>query len=486
MTHKIWQAMNRKKAKGKLVRKKGRDFQEPVKVNKPKKLKRKQLHEKAHQNILGALKAKSPQVLDKVLKARDALPDGGGLEKDQQPRKGSSRAVLYAKNDHVAKVDGKVVSMKGIVKMAHDDHHDIKVGQDQNRVEASVAIQKHATLVRDKKGGFKTNKNGVVPPVFKHGNNHTFIHAGHAEDTSYDEIQHLTKTADHPNGLSLGQLDSASHPTRQSYRKSDPIYKHPLVKKLKKFRKETGVSDFHSGNIGVWTHPHTGEKHLVIRDAGFNQSVANKHYGHGGGAASQGEVKMTQATGSMGMRPARTGQDPGTARQGSLGMTQKQNWKHDAKAAKPDNTEKRYNAAMGDKRYHEAKAHYRANPPDTKEVDKARVDHIAGIAPREKWEAAHNVKVHNKVKGILLHKKTADINTADAHKVRAKYLAPIHGVPGESAGHETNNHAANLAADNRAKRPIKPQTNTSSSNNLPTKAKAQIALRRKRQLDNTF
>jgi hypothetical protein len=451
MTRRVWQAINRRKAKSKMVRKK--HFEEPVKISKPKKikLKRKHITEKAHQNIMGALKAKSPQVLDKVLAARDSLPDGGGLEPHQEPAKGSSRAVLYAKNDHVAMVDGKSATMKGIVKMAHDDHHPIHVGQDQNRVEASAKIQKHATLVRDKKGGFKTNPNGVVPPVFKHGNNHTFIHAGHADDVSHQEVRRLTKTKALPDGLSFDQLDDASHPKRRAYKATDKIYQHPLVKALKKFRKDTGIGDLHPGNFGAWTHPHTGEKHLVLRDAGFDHSVAKKHYG--GWDAPSGAKSpqhLTQATGSMGLAPAKT--PVASKRQMSLDVNQKQHWKQEARAAKPPNTQQKYDAAMGDKRYHEAKQHYRANPPNTKEVEKVRKAHFAGKAPREKWEAAHEAKVHNKVKGILLHKKTADINTADAHKVRAKYLAPIHGVPGENAGHETNNHAANLAAINREKR----------------------------------
>lgn len=455
MTRRVWQSINRKKNKNKLVRNRNKHFDEPIKPVKPKKikLKRKHITEKAHQNIIGALKAKSPEVLDKVLKARDSLPDGGGLEPHQEPAKGSSRAVLYAKNDHVAMVDGKSATMKGVVKMAHDDHYDVKVGQDQNKVESSAKIQKHAVLVRDGKGGFKTNKNGVVPPVFKHGNNHTFIHAGHADDVSHQEFRRLTKTKSHPDGIALDQLDDASHPTRKVYKATDKIHQHPLVKAFKKFRKETGISDFHPGNFGAWTHPHTGEKHIVIRDAGYDSGVAKKHYGHG--QATHSAADLSQATNSMGLRAPAPGQSNKTKRQLSLDVKQKQHWKHDAKAAKPESTEKKYNAAMGDKRFAEAKAHYKANPPNTKEVEKVRKAHFAGKAPREKWEAAHLAKIHNKVKGILQHKKTADINTADAQKVRSKYLAPIHGAPGESAGHETNNHAANLAGENRQKRDLK-------------------------------
>jgi hypothetical protein len=252
------------------------------------------VREDVHPKILGALKAAPPHVLDNVLSARDSVDTspntkGSGLQPDQTPSKGSSRAVLHVKNDHQAVVDGRPTALKGVVKMAHDGHiarggsNEGKLtGQIQNKVEASKKIQKFATLVRDGsgKGHFKTNPHGVVPPVFAHGNDHAFIHIGHADSITHAEFSKLTVTKNHPDGLDLGYMRHMTDPKLDKYDKQRFKHEmtHPLVKKFAAFRKATGVSDMHTSNFGVWTHPHTGEKHVVLRDAGFDPSVA-KHYG---------------------------------------------------------------------------------------------------------------------------------------------------------------------------------------------------------------
>jgi hypothetical protein len=53
--------------------------------------------------------------------------------------------------------------------------------------------------------------------------------------------------------------------------------KSPHIRKFRNFMKATGVRDFHDDNFGIWTHPHTGEEHLVLRDAGFDD-ITQKAY----------------------------------------------------------------------------------------------------------------------------------------------------------------------------------------------------------------
>lgn len=262
-----------------------------------------QFNEDVHPKVLGALRVDPPRVLDNVLKARDDLkktPDTNSGLADHEPAKGSSRAVLQVKNDHKAVVDGKHASLKGIVKMAYGmkGNHGKLTGQMQNKVEASKHVQKFATLVRDGKKGFKTNPDGVVPPLFSHGNDHSFIHIGHADNVSREEFQELTKTKSHPGGITTSHVTWATDPKEKNNRSYDHVRSHPLVQKVAKFRKATKIADFHQDNWGVWTHPHTSEKHLVLRDAGFNRQVA-KDYGYGGNIKTVKDYNPTAATKSL-------------------------------------------------------------------------------------------------------------------------------------------------------------------------------------------
>lgn len=246
-------------------------------------------NEEVHPKVLGALQ-KAPQnlVLPSVIKAHRTLRAQGqdpGLAPGKpesksggiKPAKGSSRAVLGVKKPHKVVIDGEEAHVKSIVKMAYQGRKKINVGVEQNKIESHPNVQKHSVLKKQRDGSFKFNKKGVVPPVFSVGNNHSYLHAGHADGLPGDErkFREIMKTRGHPNGMSQSAFLSAVG----GYG-SDKDMKHPQVKKFHEFKARTGISDFHNENFGVWTHPHSGEKHIVLRDAGFDDSM-KKHYDWG-------------------------------------------------------------------------------------------------------------------------------------------------------------------------------------------------------------
>jgi hypothetical protein len=59
----------------------------------------------------------------------------------------------------------------------------------------------------------------------------------------------------------------------------DALGEHPLVEKALDMCINTGThpSDFTKRNLGIWTHPVTGEKHIVASDSGFSLDVLRKY-----------------------------------------------------------------------------------------------------------------------------------------------------------------------------------------------------------------
>lgn len=239
------------------------------------------VYEDVHPKIFKALKASPSKVFDKVSDAKYELGDKSGLT--GYAAQGSSRAVHHTTKGHEIELDGQKVRDSTILKTTLARQSTVKgkqTGQRQNEVEASKHIQQFATVVRDRKGGYKSNPDGVVPPVYEVGKKKKWLHSGQARDVSDDEFKELTKTKDYPKGLSHAEID---YMTKKGQGEDSS---HPFVQKIAKFRKATGISDFHRGNWGVWEHPSTKEKHLVLRDAGFDNSV-KKDYGYDSSEATQ-------------------------------------------------------------------------------------------------------------------------------------------------------------------------------------------------------
>lgn len=232
------------------------------------------VYEDVHSKVFAALRSAPTKLHQGVSKAKNELGDESGLT--GYGAQGSSRGVFHTTKGHEIELDGKKTKVNTILKTTLQRKSTVpgkQTGQRQNEVEASAHIQKFATIVRDGKGGYKTNPDGVVPPVYEIGKKSKWLHSGTARDLKPGEFRELTKHDSHPDGLESYHVSSATN-----YGRGED-HEHPFIRKVAKFRKETGIGDLHDGNWGVWEHPHTGERHLVLRDAGFDDSV-KKDYGY--------------------------------------------------------------------------------------------------------------------------------------------------------------------------------------------------------------
>ncbi len=223
--------------------------------------------------------------------------------------KGSSRAYLQHDEKHPIHIDGKPANIKVGTKVAItaalDKHHNkykyggLGLGAMQNEAENAdhYVNRRYRVLTHDNEnpGHYHTNnEHGIFPPLIDHDdNNHEWSKVGHSRDIGPGEFEEITKTATHPKGISHRHFVAAL--TRDYDRnngryweqspaiekKLDHVESHPLVQKFLEHQHDFGAPphDYQQKkNLGVWEHPHTGEKSIVARDAGFSNSVSNAYH----------------------------------------------------------------------------------------------------------------------------------------------------------------------------------------------------------------
>lgn len=229
---------------------------------------------------------------------------------------------VRAKNPEVAKMDAHV---KASGEFSHDS-----LGQMQMAAENDdrYVNSRYRVLTKTGKREFKTNEDGIFPPLIDYDHhNHEWAHVGHAEPLSSEEghpnsFREVTKTESHPKGISHLDFSRAlmrnwqrdngysvrETPEQEAHLKH--VESHPLVQNFLNHQRETDTPphDYHEENLAVWTHPHTGEKHIVAVDHGFSQEVKDAYkYGrqqydkHGtmpSGSGSRYDTRTT--TGSSG------------------------------------------------------------------------------------------------------------------------------------------------------------------------------------------
>jgi hypothetical protein len=172
------------------------------------------------------------------------------------------------------------------------------LGEHQNLVEADNYSAQHHSILRpthdDAKGNnthFETNtESGVLPPLLGSHPEGQHIHVGRVAKLGPGEFRGLTKTEGFPKGISHTEFYDAinehyyaahgqKHYGTTPQSRIEKVQEHPLVEKFHNFIASTGghPGDYNPRNLGTWTHPHTGEKHIVASDYGFSTEVA-KHY----------------------------------------------------------------------------------------------------------------------------------------------------------------------------------------------------------------
>ncbi len=276
------------------------------------------LSEAIHQDIKNIMddtsynhKSKLNRITSKI---RDFASKGidSGIE-NSTPKKGSSRAVFFPKDDHELHLDGKPAKMKTAVKIAfkgaldaHTGSH-MLLGEHQNELESDHFTRNEYGMIHhdSSTGHYHTNhESGVLAPVIDHHDDHHHLTMGHARNFTKSEFKSTTKTESHPKGLDFDKMyHHLNHDYQQAHGKShwggglsdeehEHIASHPLVQKVKDFMYTTGQhpADLVKGNWGMWKHPHTGVEHPVIRDYGYSDEVGklyntarrNKNKLHGG------------------------------------------------------------------------------------------------------------------------------------------------------------------------------------------------------------
>lgn len=258
------------------------------------------------QTIAAAETGRKQDQIARKIKDLTARGEATGIEGNMP--KGSSRAYLKLSDPENITVDGTPTTMKTGMKVAirHnlDAHHNAEqhgglyLGAMQMQAENGDHFINHyyRTLAKSDDGTYKTNKAlGVLPPLVDHDEqSHQWSHVGHVDDVSKKEFKSLTKTPEFPNGVShedfimalrkdhhqaRGQWWGAESQDREDYL-TDLINNHPLVQKFADFHTNTGMAPDDLSqikNMGVWTHPVTGEKSIVARDSGFTPEVGQAY-----------------------------------------------------------------------------------------------------------------------------------------------------------------------------------------------------------------
>lgn len=225
-----------------------------------------------------------------------------GLQ-DGKPKKGSSRAVYFPSEPRKVKIDGIDTQMHTALKVAFpgtlDKFHgeSTLLGEDQNQVESDHFIRQHYGILRQgDDGNFQTNtERGILAPVISAHRDHSedshWIEFGKIQKPAAGEFKELTKYPDFPKGISHKEFYDAvnsdwanAHGTQHygfgtSEERVQALRDHPLVDKALDMSYDTGMhpADLHMSNLGVWQHPVTGEKHIVISDYGYSKGIAKKY-----------------------------------------------------------------------------------------------------------------------------------------------------------------------------------------------------------------
>lgn len=263
------------------------------------------LKEEIHPQIAGVLNYNSATARNKLnvisKKIRDISKNGEshGFESGS-PKKGSSRAVFFPEEGHHAIVDGHHVEIPSALKIAYHGWADKKLssqghqgpllGEMQNEQETDHYLQHRYGMLRqgERTNEFHTNHEGILPPVLdSHEDNHWALHS-RIRPVGAGEFRELTKTPEFPRGISHKEFFAATNAYHSLSHGRDPISHgysdehlekladHPLVAKATDFIGESGAhpADFVKGNMGIWEHPVTKTRHIVIADHGFNNDIA--------------------------------------------------------------------------------------------------------------------------------------------------------------------------------------------------------------------
>ena len=266
--------------------------------------------ESAHFEIQQILKH-SPTHKSKVKlvaqKINDLIRRGEHTGVEDKMPKGSSRAYVKETQPTHVVIDGHNSSMHTGYKIAIPasldssyirEKYEGTLGQLQMKAEnGDYLLNDHYRVLTNKNvknsHQFETNTDrGIFPPLLEHDHDQdSWSHIAHVDKLG-SNFRNLTKTTTHPKGISFDEFNEALNRVWQKNHGSwwnrgenneknmDHIEEHPLVQKFIQHQTYFYMPphDYRQrNNMGIWTHPITGEKHIVARDHGFNNQVKNAY-----------------------------------------------------------------------------------------------------------------------------------------------------------------------------------------------------------------
>lgn len=214
-----------------------------------------------------------------------------GLESDK-PKKGSSRAVFFPKEPKHITIDDQPAQVHSVVKVAFPgalDAHtgdESLLGEHQNRMESDNYLNRtYGVLHEDseKSGSFHYNENGVLPPHFGAHEDHHWLEMGRVSKLNAKDFKEATKTPEFPKGIThddffhaVGSHYAESNGRKYPYMVNESLQDHPLVQRFNYLSGDADIhpADFVKQNMGIWTHPITGKKHIVASDFGNSTSIS--------------------------------------------------------------------------------------------------------------------------------------------------------------------------------------------------------------------
>lgn len=165
-------------------------------------------------------------------------------------------------------------------------HHSL-LGEEQNRIESDHFINDQYSVLKEthEPNKYEYNPAGILPPHFGHHDEHHWLEMGRVSKLNASDFKEATKTDQFPKGITMKQFTdtvSAHHdlahgrkPYSLDKEKFDKLSEHPLVENTVSFMADASIhpGDFSPRNMGIWTHPHTGKKHVVLSDFGSSNEI---------------------------------------------------------------------------------------------------------------------------------------------------------------------------------------------------------------------
>jgi hypothetical protein len=241
------------------------------------------------------LKDKSDNLPQFLKKKKELEKRGEDTGLSGEAHAGSSRVYMPHSGTHKIMLDGKEahvpIGTKFAKKFALDAHtgDDRSLGAQQNEAESDAALH-HGIFRKHGDGSYTTNPHGVVAPVVDHHDEHEHITSVRCDKFSAAKFKECTVNKDYPKGLSYkhfhgalmrehdlsnGKSFSPASYGAKSHEELDKAAEHPLTEKFLNHMHDTGhhPGDVRPANLGILHHPHTGEKHVALLDAGYDHNV---------------------------------------------------------------------------------------------------------------------------------------------------------------------------------------------------------------------